>query len=67
MRTFHTLIDLDLTRRGSYKGHTQNTFQMSSKFVVNVVLYAEPDSMKSLTRKQYPNDVIGLCYPNAVI
>ena len=41
MRTFHTPIDLDLTRRGYYKGHNQNTFQMSLKFVVNVVLCAQ--------------------------
>ena len=60
MRNFHILINLDLTRRGSCKGHNHNTYQMSLKFLVNVILCAQPhDSMTSFTRKQYSNTVIG--------
>ena len=44
------------------------TFQMSPRFLVNVILCAQPpDSMTSFTWKQYPNAVIGAWYANAVI
>ena len=43
-------------------------YQMSPKFLVNVILRAwPPDSMTSFERRQYPNAVIGARYPNAVI
>ena len=49
MRTFLIPINLDLTRRGSCKGHNHNTYQMSPKFPVNVILCAQPpDSMTHL-------------------
>ena len=60
MRTFLIPINLDLTRRGSCKGHNHNTYQLSPKLLVNVILCAQPpDSMTSFTGKQNPNSVIG--------
>ena len=48
--------------------HNHKTFQMSPRFLVNVILCAQPpDSMTSFTWKQYPNAVIGAWYANAVI
>ena len=52
MQTFHIAINLDLTWRGSCKGHNHNTYQMGPKFLVNVIFCAQPlDSMTSLKKK----------------
>ena len=42
MRTFHIPINLDLNGRGSREGHNHNTYQISTKFLVNVILCARP-------------------------
>ena len=68
MRTFRNPVNLDLNRRGSHEGHNHNIYQMGQKFIDNVVLSAQLlDSMTSFARKQFPNAVIGVRYPNAVI
>ena len=44
------------------------TYQMSPKFLVNVIPYAQlPDSMTSFAKKQKSKLLIGARYPNAVI
>ena len=68
MRTFHIPINLDLNGRGSREGHNHNTYQIGTKFLVNVILCAwSPDFITLFTRNQYRNAVIGARYPNAVI
>ena len=45
---FHIPINTDLTRRGSCKGQNHNTNKMSPKFLVNIILCAQPpDSITS--------------------
>ena len=45
---FHIPINTDLTRRGSCKGQNHNTNKMSPKFLLNIILCAQPpDSITS--------------------
>ena len=45
---FHIPINTDLTRRGSCKGQNHNTNKMSPRFLVNIILCAQPpDSITS--------------------
>ena len=68
MRTFRIPVNLDLNRRGSHEGHNHNIYQMSQKFMDNVILSAQLlDSMTLFARKQFPNAVIGVRYLNAMI
>ena len=55
MLTFYIPINLDLNWQGFC--------EMSTKLLVNVILYAwPPDYMTSFRGKQYPNAVIGTRY-----
>ena len=67
MRTFHIPKHLDVALA---KAINHYTYQMGSKFLVNVILCAQcqpPNSMTSFARKQHPNIVIGAGYSNAII